>query len=123
MGHAVRTVSGLIVTATTTAALLAGGGTAFADGSGEPRGASAVCAKRIPAVLDRIDRLTDRIGDDAGTRGSTAWLASRADRARDAGLVALADLLEVRVAGRGERLAELAELRGDVQDVRAKDCG
>jgi hypothetical protein len=114
---------GLVVAVATATVLLAGTGTALADtrttGS---RSEGPVCTKRIPAVLDRIDRLTERIGADAGTRGSTAWLQAKAGQARDAGFTALADLLDSRAAARGDRVAELAELKTDVQDAQRQDC-
>lgn len=103
--------------------LLAGSGTAFADGSPttDPS-ASAVCTQRLPSALARIDRVTARINGDADTRGSTAWLEAKAEQAREAGFDALADLLDARVESRPDRLTELAELRKDVQDVQAEDC-
>jgi hypothetical protein len=109
--------------AVTAGLLLAGSGTAFADASPTTdHSTSAVCAHRLPAALARIDKVTARINGDAGTRGSTAWLTAKADQARQAGFGALADLLDARVASRPDRLVELAELRGDVQDVQAEDC-
>lgn len=118
-----RWTGGLVVTAVTAAVLLAGTGTALADtGTAGSRSGSPVCTQRIPAVLDRIDRLTERIGGDDGTRGSTAWLKARAGQARDAGFTAVADLLDARAAIRGDRVAELAELKGDVQDAQRQDC-
>ena len=81
-----------------------------------------VCTQRIPAALDRIDRLTDRINGDADTRGSTAWLKAKSEQARAAGFVALADLLDTRAGLRPQRLDALSDLEHDVQDVQAEDC-
>jgi hypothetical protein len=123
MMRSLRWSGPLAVMASTAGLLLVGSSVAVADpGTSSPRNQSAVCTQRIPAVLDRIDRLTDRINGDADTRGSTAWLKAKSEQARNAGFVALADLLETRAAARPERLDELAELKSDVQDVQAKDC-
>lgn len=119
-----RAAIGLAVAAATTGLLLTGAGTALADdGTSTPDVKSTVCDKRIPAVLARIDRVTARINGDVTTIGSTAWLEARADKARAAGLTAVADLLDERAAGRPERAEQLAELKSDVQDAQRKDCG
>jgi uncharacterized protein YfaQ (DUF2300 family) len=123
MKRSMRWSGGLVVLASTAGLLVAGSGVAAADsGASTPRSESAVCTQRIPAVLDRIDRLTDRINGDAGTRGSTAWLKAKSGQAREAGFVALADLLDSRADARPQRLDALAGLKGEVQDVQTEDC-
>lgn len=113
----------VLVAATVAVSLLVGTGVAGADsGDGNPNSRSPVCTTRIPAVLDRIDRITDRIQGDADTAGSTAWLSARSRQARAAGFTALADLLEARAQARPQRLDELAALKRDVQDVQSTDC-
>ncbi|MFC4950651.1 hypothetical protein [Pseudonocardia sp. GCM10023141] len=127
-----RWLGGLATTAATAGLLLAGGGTAFADGtpptpvpvptqqnSGQK---DSVCAVRIPNALARIDKLTARINGNATTRGSTAWLQARSDQARTSGYPALADLLADRVSNRQARLTELANLKSELQTVQSKDC-
>ncbi len=133
-----RWIGGLVASAATVGVLLAGGGTALADASdppappstsssapvpqeGPPKG-QAVCTKRIPALLSRIDRLTTRINGDANTRGSTAWLTAKATKARAAGNTARADLLDARAATRPARLERLSQLKTLVQGVQSKDC-
>lgn len=132
-----RWISGLVATVATVGVLLAGSGAAVADTSSppvppdppstsssappSPKG-QAVCAKRIPALLSRIDRLTTRINGDANTRGSTAWLTARATKARAAGNTARADLLDARASTRSARLERLAQLKTLVQGVQSKDC-
>lgn len=118
---------GVAVLAATAGLLLTGIGVAAADsgtgtGTGTPATQSPICTKRIPAALERIDKLSDRINGDADTRGSTAWLKAKSEQARQAGFVALADLLDTRAEARPQRLDELAALKKDVQDVQAKDC-
>lgn len=107
-------------------AVALGGGTAWAD-TAPPTAApdhanSAICAKRVPAVLARIDKLTARVNGDASVKGSTAWLRAKADEARAAGYTALADLLTARADSRPGRLDELTKLRADVQHVKETDC-
>jgi hypothetical protein len=126
MNRSTRWQSGLATLAVTAGLLLTGAGTAAADSGSDPttapRSQTALCTHRIPAVLDRIERLTDRINGDAQTRGSTAWLQAKSEQARSAGFTALADLLDSRVQARPERLDELDALKGDVQGVLATDC-
>ena len=112
----------LAVTAATAGALALGGGTALADTPPADHANSAICTQRIPAVLARIDKLTNRINGDASVKGSTAWLRAKADQARAAGYPALADLLTARAGDRPGRLDELAKLRTDVQRVQSTDC-
>ncbi len=129
-----RWIGGLVATTATVGALLAGSGIAVADASDPPAAPStsssapappkgqAVCTKRIPALLSRIDRLTTRINGDANTHGSTAWLTAKATKARAAGNTARADLLDARAATRPARLERLAQLKTLVQGVQSKDC-
>jgi hypothetical protein len=125
MKRSTRWQGGLAVLVATAGLLLTAAGTATADEGTEPsppRSQSALCTHRIPAVLDRIERVTDRINGDAQTRGSTAWLKAKSEQARSAGFTALADLLDTRVQARPQRLDELDALKGDVQGVLAADC-
>lgn len=108
--------------------VLAGSGTALADAPGPSQGpitlspeqATYVCTQRIPAILSRIDRLTTRAGADAATRGSTAWLQARHDRA--AGHPEVADRIQKRLDGRPEKLGKLADLKKRVTDFRDQNC-
>jgi hypothetical protein len=125
--HTTRWVAGLAVTAVTAAGLAFGAGSALADTPPSPTPApdhanSAICTQRIPAVLARIDKVTARVNGDASTKGSTAWLQAKADKARAAGYTALADLLTERASNRPARLDELAKLKSEVQHVQATDC-
>ena len=115
-----------VVVMTTVGAMALSGGTAFAD-TPPPKPApdhanSAICTQRVPAVLARIDKVTNRINGDASVKGSTAWLRAKADKARAAGYPALADLLTARAGDRPGRLDELTKLRSDVEHVKATDC-
>src|SRR5690349_8601875 len=122
----IRRTPAVLVATAALAALAFGGGTAWAD-TPPPTAApdhanSAICTKRIPAVLVRIDKITARVNGDASVKGSTAWLRAKADEARAAGYTALADLLTARADSRPGRLDELTKLRSDVQHVKDKDC-
>jgi hypothetical protein len=117
-----RWAAGLAVTTAAAGALALGAGTALADAPPTDHANSAICTQRIPAVLARIEKLTQRINGDASVKGSTAWLRAKADQARAAGYPALADLLAARADDRPGRLDELTKLRSDVQHVQATDC-
>ena len=110
--------------------VLVGSGTALADGPGASQGpitlspeqATFVCTQRIPAILSRIDRLTTRAGADAATRGSTAWLQARHDKAQQAGHTEVADRIQKRLDGRPDKLAKLADLKKRATDFRDQNC-
>jgi hypothetical protein len=123
-----RWIAGMAVTAVTAGGLALGTGAALADTPSptpDPtadHANSAICTKRIPAALARIDKVTARINGDASVKGSTAWLSAKADKARAAGYTALADLLSERVSNRPDRLSELAKLKTEVEHVQSTDC-
>lgn len=122
-----RWAAGLAVTAVVAGGSAAGAGAAQADTPTTPAPASdhansQICAKRIPAALARIEKVTARINGDATVRGSTAWLQDKADKARGAGYTALADLLAQRASDRPARLAELTTLTSQIEHVQATDC-
>lgn len=117
--------------AVTLGLLLAGSGTALADDPGSatqgpitlsPEQATFVCTKRIPAILTRIDRVTTRIRADASTRGSTAWLQARHDKAQAAGRAEVADRIQKRIDGRPEKLDRLADAKKRVTAFRDANC-
>jgi hypothetical protein len=113
------------------AMLLTGSGIAFADDPGSatqgpitlsPDEATYVCTKRIPAILARVDRVTARINADASTRGSTAWLKAREDRAKAAGHDEVADRIQKRIDGRPAKLDRLADAKKRATDFRDAHC-
>jgi len=121
-------IGGIAATAVTVGALVVGGGTAFADTPAPTPAPAAgsnakVCTVRIPALLKKIDTVTAKINGDATTKGSTAWLQAREDKARGAGRTAAADLLQDRISNRAQRLTDLAQVKSHVLAVQSKDCG
>ena len=112
--------------------LLAGAGPASADDPGasatqgpitlSPEQATWVCTQRIPAILARIDRVTARINADVATRGSTAWLQARQDRAESAGHTDVADRIQKRIDARPAKLDALADAKQRVTDFRDANC-
>jgi hypothetical protein len=123
-----RWIAGLAVGALTAGGVVLGAGAAMADtpaptpAPSADHANSAICTKRIPTALARIDKVTARINGDASVKGSTAALQAKADKARAAGYTALADLLTERASNRPDRLAELAKLKTAVQHVQSTDC-
>ena len=133
MGTTARRVAALATaSAATLGLLLAGTGTALADDPGtaaaqgpitlSPEQATFVCTKRIPAILARVDRVTTRAGADASTRGSTAWLQARQDKARAAGRTEEADRIRKRIDGRPAKLEKLADAKKRVTGFRDANC-
>jgi hypothetical protein len=133
MGTTARRIGGTAAaSAVVLGLLLAGSGTALADGPGtsatqgpitlSPEQATYVCTKRIPAILSRIDRVTTRINADANTRGSTAWLQARHDKAQSAGHTDVADRIQKRIDGRPAKLDRLADAKKRATDFRAANC-
>jgi hypothetical protein len=129
MGTTARVVA---ATAAVLGLLLAGSGTALADGPGtvttqgpitlSPEQATFVCTRRIPAILSRVDRVTARINADAATRGSTAWLTARHDKAQAAGRTEVADRIQKRIDARPDKLTKLADAKKRVTDFRDANC-
>lgn len=120
-------IGGIAATAVSVAALVVGGGTAFADTPAPTPAPAAgsnakVCTDRIPKLLKKIDAVTTKINGDASAKGSTAWLQAREDKARAVGHTAQADLIQARVSNRPQRLTELAQVRSEVQKVQSTDC-
>ena len=133
MGTTARRLAGAAAaSAVALGLLLTGTGTALADDPGatavqgpitlSPEQATYVCTKRIPAILSRVDRVTTRISADAGTRGSTAWLQARHDRAQSAGRTADADRIQKRIDGRPAKLDTLADAKKRVTEFRDANC-
>jgi hypothetical protein len=112
--------------------LLAGVAPALADDPGasatqgpitlSPEQATWVCTQRIPKILARIDRVTTRINADVTTRGSTAWLQARQDRAKPAGHTDVADRIQKRIDARPAKLDALGDAKQRVTDFRDANC-
>jgi hypothetical protein len=112
--------------------LLAGAGPALADDPGapatqgpitlSPEQAARVCTQRIPRILSRIDRVTTRINADAATRGSTAWLQAREDKATTARDTDVASRIQQRIDARPGKLDGLAAAKKRVTDFRDANC-
>ena len=133
MGTTARRVAGVATaSAVTLGLLLTGTGTALADDPGttaaqgpitlSPEQATYVCTKRIPAILSRVDRVTTRVTADASTRGSTAWLQARHDKAKAAGRTEEADRIQKRIDGRPAKLDRLADAKKRVTGFRDANC-
>ena len=133
MGTTARRVAGMATaSAVTLGLLLTGTGTALADDPGTtatqgpitltPEQATYVCTTRIPAILSRVDRVTTRIAADAGTRGSTAWLRARHDKAQAAGRAEEANRIQKRIDGRPAKLEKLADAEKRVTEFRDANC-
>jgi hypothetical protein len=130
MGTTARRTCRIAAASTVTAALLLAGAVPAAADDGTTQGpitlspeqATYVCTQRIPTILGRVDRLTTRIGADASTLGSTAWLAARAERAKEAGRTEVADRLQRRIDGRPEKLDRLADVKRRVSEFRDANC-
>jgi hypothetical protein len=129
MGTTVRRTAYLAATLVLT---VTGAGVAAADEPGapatqgpitlSPEQAEQVCTRRIPATLDRIDRVGERIDADASTPGSTAWLEGRLDRAQAAGRTQEADRLRTRIDDRSEKLDRLDDAEARVTAFRDANC-
>jgi hypothetical protein len=127
-----RAAASAITTATALVLLVVGTGTALADDPGtsttqgpitlSPEQATYFCQQRIPAILSRIDRVTTRMNADANTRGSTAWLKARHDKAQAAGHTDVADRIQKRIDGRPDKLTKLADAKKRATDFRDANC-
>lgn len=130
-----RWTSGLLATTATVGLLLAVPGVAAADDPSPdpepgpititltPEESARVCDVRIPRVLDRVTRVTERINGDAATVGSVAFLQERAEQARSQGRAAVAERLDRWADRRAGRVDQLADVRAKVEAFDAKHCG
>ena len=66
--------------------------------------------------------MTTRINADAATRGSTAWLQARQDKAQAAGHTEVADRIQKRIDGRPAKLDQLADAKKRVTEFRDANC-
>lgn len=87
-----------------------------------PERSARICDQRIPALLARIDRATERINGDADTPGSAAFATQRAEKLRAEGEDDAAELLEERADRRAGRVELLGELRERVTAFDAEHC-
>jgi hypothetical protein len=127
-------ITGLAVTgAALVATTLALTGAAQAQPASPPSGSVTVtlspeqvaflCDKRLPKLESRTTKLVERINGGADVKGSTAWLKARAQKEREAGREASAQLLEERAERRAGKVDELNKVKGWVADFRGKYCG
>ncbi|MEM9130865.1 MAG: hypothetical protein AAF962_11665 [Actinomycetota bacterium] len=118
-------VAGAIATTTLLTAGVAGATTADDTVADEattelaPR-AERACL-RIPNLTTRTERVLERIGGDADTRGSLLWLDDHIAKAEDNGRTGLVEFLENRRAVR-EASVEVFELRLDRLAELADRC-
>ena len=112
--------------------LVVGGGVAVADEPPPPTPAPItlspeqsawLCNERIPRLLERIDRLQERIAGDAATPGSTARLEQRLADARAAGRTDQVHWLEARIAHRPVLVDRLGTAEQRIEAFRDEKCG
>lgn len=80
-----------------------------------------VACARVPNLTTRVENVLARISGDAETRGSIAWLETKADQARDNGREELVEFIENRIAVRTERI-DVLEIRLDNLGEAAAFC-
>lgn len=81
-----------------------------------------VCDERVPRVTERATALLARIQGDAGTEGSAAWLAARADKAAAQGHDDLARRLQFRADQRLGHVDEITTLLDELATFDANVC-
>jgi hypothetical protein len=77
---------------------------------------------RVPALIQRADKAQTRIGGDADTKGSLAWLKAREAKAKANGHPRVVKRLERVIDRRTERLAKLPELKTKLSQAK-DECG
>jgi hypothetical protein len=126
-----RMLAAAAVTVASTGLLVAGAGSAWADGSPptpapitlSAEQSAQVCNERIPRMLDRIAKLQTRIGADASTPGSTAHLLQRLQKAKDAGHTQVVDRIQKRLDNRPKQVDRLAAAKTRIEQFRDEKCG
>lgn len=82
-----------------------------------------VCDTRIPKIEDRANKLIARITGDANTKGSSANLHARAERAKTAGNDAQADWLNGKAQHRDDRVGLVRKALDQLNAYKQKYCG
>ena len=75
--------------------------------------------KRIPARIERVEKLQTRFHADAHTKGSIAFLQARIDTAKTQGRTDVARLLTDRLATRKDVDAALPDVLAKLQDAKS----
>ncbi|MFC6155986.1 hypothetical protein ACFWUU_03495 [Kribbella sp. NPDC058693] len=87
-----------------------------------PEDSQKLCADRLPKMLERRDKLAQRIGGGADVKGSVAWLKARAAEQKTKGHTKVADRLEKRAERRSGRLQDLGAAKTKLEAFKAKYC-
>ena len=124
----IRTVltGGVLVTGLTAAVVLASpaaAGDATATGRiAALDGANPAVCRHLDKISQRESKLITRLGDDANTRGSIAWLKAKADSATQAGETQLAAMYTDRATRRSQALDTLNAIGPDLAALIKAHC-
>jgi hypothetical protein len=77
---------------------------------------------RVPKLIERADKAQVRIGADAGTKGSLAWLKAKEAKAKAAGHKRVVNRLDRVIDRRTKRLAKLPEVKTKLSRANT-ECG
>ena len=73
---------------------------------------------RVPDLLKRVDKASERISGDADTKGSLEWLKARQARAESNDHDRVAARIERRIERRTKRLAALPDRKQNLADAQ-----
>ncbi|HVV12930.1 hypothetical protein [Amycolatopsis sp.] len=96
--------------------------TSYAPITLSPEESQHLCADVLPHLIDRKNKLVDKINGGADVRGSVAWLKQRAQNQRAKGHPELADKLDQRATRRAGRVDDLKSVDQRLTDFKNAHC-
>jgi hypothetical protein len=87
-----------------------------------PEESQKLCAERLPKMIERRDKLAQRISGGADVKGSVAWLKARAAKQKAKGHEKAAARLEKRAERRSERLKQLGTVKTKLETFKSEHC-
>jgi hypothetical protein len=87
-----------------------------------PDGAAPAVCRHLDRISQRESKLITRLGADANTRGSVAWLKAKADAATQAGETQLAAMYTDRATRRSQLLETLNAVAPDLAALVKAHC-
>lgn len=87
-----------------------------------PEESQKLCGQKLPKLIERREKLAQRISGGADVKGSVAWLKARAAKQKEKGHEKIAAQLEKRAERRAERLKQLGTMKTKLETFKAEHC-
>jgi hypothetical protein len=87
-----------------------------------PEESQQLCATKLPKMIERRDKVAQRISGGADVKGSAAWLKARSAKQKAKGHDKAATQLEKRAERRTDRLKQLATNKTKLETFKTQHC-